>query len=181
MKLKNNNKGFSLLELLIVVIIIGILALGLLPNFRESIKAVRMSTAGKSLCAAVRLAQRYAVSENKTVNLCIDIDNEKIYAEFSDGTLIAQSTYTMPSEVNITSVNYRVTTINLVQTSGIYQIPFRPDGSVGNMFNFVRFAYSPYKETDESLTNKNEYRTLVIQGQTSRPKILNYGWMTNFE
>jgi prepilin-type N-terminal cleavage/methylation domain-containing protein len=65
------NKGFSLLELIVVVVIIGILALATIPNMRDPIEKGRAKNAEFNLLAIYSAQKRYMLGERRYF-LCND-------------------------------------------------------------------------------------------------------------
>ena len=64
-----NNKGFTLLEIIIVVIIIGVLASLALPRFFSIVEFSRAQEALSGLATVRGGLERYYVSKGKTYNL----------------------------------------------------------------------------------------------------------------
>ncbi len=58
------NKGYSLIELMIVVVIIGILAALAIPKFLDTTKKSKEAEAGQLLKAAYTLVHSYIVTED---------------------------------------------------------------------------------------------------------------------
>lgn len=80
--MKNYKKGFTLLELLVVVLIIGILAAVALPQYRKAVERARMTEAITSVETIYRAQQDYyAVNGQYTRNineLIIDFPGEDV-------------------------------------------------------------------------------------------------------
>ena len=99
-KMLKNKKGFTLIELMIVVAIIGILAAIAIPNFMTYQCKAKQSEA-KSLLGAVRTAQEVYFAENSTYasstsNLDYGMKGKQIYTVsklgVSDGNPTAEVT-----------------------------------------------------------------------------------------
>jgi prepilin-type N-terminal cleavage/methylation domain-containing protein len=60
-----NKKGFTLLELLIVVVIVGVLAALTIPNMRSSVERTRSRSAQFNLQAIYNAEKRYKLRNNK--------------------------------------------------------------------------------------------------------------------
>lgn len=59
----NNKKGFTLVELMVVVIIVGILAAVAVPLYRANVQRA-MSSEGQALVGSIRTAERLYFAEN---------------------------------------------------------------------------------------------------------------------
>lgn len=175
-KLKlNNQKGFSLLELMVVVTIVGILSLFATPQVKKTLENIRMKSTARILNSAVRLARRTAVMKRTNANLYIDLDKEYIKIEYfdndtSDTKIVEGSQYYMPTLVNITSV-----AISSNITSGVANLVFTSSGTTQNTYNYIHFAYYPLTSAQESAANKNKFYTILINQSTGRPRIINFG------
>ena len=65
-----NDKGFTLIELMITVVIAAILLTVGIPSFRETIRNNRLTAHTNELVASLNLARSEAVKRNATVSVC---------------------------------------------------------------------------------------------------------------
>ena len=167
--MSNNKNGFSLIELMVVVIIISLLALFITPNIKGTLRTMRINSFSKSAMAAARLARKTAILEGEAIMLCVDLDNECLYLEFQGKTL-ERSRYNAPEMVDISSVECD----GVVTNTGIVKLQFNPKGTVNGNYNFIRYCYYPEKASDESASKKNLFYTLTINCSSGRPRIINF-------
>lgn len=70
--------GFSLIELLLVVSIIGIVTAIIMPNFVASIKGNRLRSATRTVVSAGRYTRSQAVLKQRDMALVFDLDNARL-------------------------------------------------------------------------------------------------------
>jgi len=69
-------KGFTLAELIVAIVILGILATLAAPSFRETLRSNRLATSANTFLSALNLARSEAVKLNQRVVVCkSDVDN----------------------------------------------------------------------------------------------------------
>ncbi|MCI0511113.1 type IV fimbrial biogenesis protein FimT [Chromohalobacter marismortui] len=72
----SHHRGFSLLELLIVLVIFAILASIAVPSFQRLQQRQQLTAASNELVAALRLARGEAIMRETEVTLCASADGE---------------------------------------------------------------------------------------------------------
>lgn len=111
-------KGFTFVELLLVIIIIGILIAISLPNLKKTFNNLRLDNFSRELQAFMNYLHERSVVEGKIIYLNLDNDEKEIWARIQD----AQSrlkTLPLPDDIRIESENK--------------EILFYPDGSIDNI------------------------------------------------
>ncbi len=68
-KQHQKQSGFSLIELIIVVVLLGILASFAVPSYREFVQNSQIKTAAEGIAAGFQIARGEAVSRNASVQL----------------------------------------------------------------------------------------------------------------
>ena len=89
-KFRNSRKGFTLIELMVVVIIVGILAAVAVPIYRANIKKA-MASEGAALLGAVLTAEKVYYAEHNTyttdkADLGIDTVGNKYFTDYTIST-----------------------------------------------------------------------------------------------
>ena len=122
-----SKRGFTLVELMTTVVIVGIIASMAVPRFQKSFERMHFRTANRDIISTLRLARSKAVSEkaphgvffdsqNRTVTIFKDTDSPSLYLFSHSDSVIA--TDTLPIEF---------TYLDTDNTGDV--LVFMPDGS----------------------------------------------------
>ena len=95
-----NKRGFTLLELLVVVLIIGILAGIALPQYRNAVRKARVAEAKITLRAIVDATDRYVLTTGNTTANISDLDVE-ISSEFKNWNMYIDECLCGSENINI--------------------------------------------------------------------------------
>jgi type IV fimbrial biogenesis protein FimT len=87
-----NQTGFTLIELIIAVTILGIMVSLAVPNYSSFIRSNRQSAAYNTLVGTISLARMEAVKSSRVVSMCISSDQSKCddttAKEWNDGWIV---------------------------------------------------------------------------------------------
>lgn len=108
-------RGFTFIEILFVVIIIGILAAVSFPALRHTFSRLQLDDAAGQMQSLMNYLAQRSVIEGKLIYLYLDPENKTCYAQLKDSTSRIR-TYQIPSEISIGSQKK--------------QVNFYPDGSI---------------------------------------------------
>jgi Tfp pilus assembly protein FimT len=129
--MKNNNKGITMLEVMIIAVIIGITATLAMPQFEQGMEKLKLKNAGRDIISSLRLARSDAVLQRSQFGVYFDLNSNQ-YVLFKDKTNPGNFTYdagsdsdmvtgTLPHNVDFGSISFP----NFV-------VIFKPDGSASN-------------------------------------------------
>ena len=110
-------KGFTFVELLLVIIVIGALLAISLPNIRKTFNNLRLDNFSRELQAFMNYLHERSVVEEKIIYLNLDNDKKEIWAQIQDEQSQLK-TLVLPDGMKIESEKK--------------QILFYPDGSIDN-------------------------------------------------
>lgn len=85
--MRGNNSGFTLLEILIVLAIIGILMAVVVPNFRNLLPGRERKLFVAKLNGLMRTAWQRALAERKIQKIAFDFDKRLIWLESATGAI----------------------------------------------------------------------------------------------
>jgi len=79
-RVSSGHSGYTLLEVLIVMGLIGVFMAATIPNFSKIIPEMRVDKAARKLATDLRMAQQRAISEMAIVRFRAEVDGERYYA-----------------------------------------------------------------------------------------------------
>ncbi len=117
--LNRNRKGFSMIEMLTVMAIVGILSAIMVPKYVDTVQGLRLLAAGEKMVDDLKYIYNYAITQHDTTWMVVDIPNNR-YAIFSGPTVASRTLLYDPSTndtayveldtffpgIKITSVNF---------------------------------------------------------------------------
>jgi len=131
MKTKNNNKGFTILEMMIIVVIIGITATLAMPQFERTMEKLKLKNAGRDIISSLRLARSFTVLQRSQFGVYFDLNSNR-YVLFKDTTNPGDFTYDAGSDSDMVAGtlphNVGFSTITFPN----FVVIFKPDGSASN-------------------------------------------------
>ena len=117
-RLKNREAGFSIIELMVVVVIMTIVLAASIPALRQHTETVNLTKGSREVESSLKLARTRAVSTNNSVVVVFDAD-ASTYLLFEDadddGTQDAGETssgpFDVPNKIVIESVSFARNTV----------------------------------------------------------------------
>ena len=79
-RVSSNRSGYTLIEVLIVMGLVGVFIAATIPNFSKIIPEMKVDKAASKLASDLRMAQQRAISEMAIVRFRAEVDGERYYA-----------------------------------------------------------------------------------------------------
>lgn len=112
------SQGFTLLEMILVLVVAGFLAVVAVPNIQPTIAAMQLKSATQDVASALRHTRGQALSKGREAEFVLNV-NQHFYK-----TAGRQKPYALP-----TSVKLSLFTADFLKSEGQGSIVFYPDGS----------------------------------------------------
>ncbi len=162
------NGGFTLLELLVVVVIISLLAGLGLPFFARSLDRVEAKAAAGKIVAVMRLARGEAIATRHSMTAVVDAENRTAYAirgkySTSGTAKPVESPVEIPASVKVWTLGEKIVTVEFSPsgTSSSCDLAITTeDGRAGNDKNGYHITVEPLSGRAKVIPNsefgKNE-------------------------
>jgi len=95
--------GFTLLELLVVLLLIGLLTALVFPSMGRGMGALKLKTSSRDIVATLRLARSKAITEQKIYWVSFNLERNQI--ELSSDDLRYQKSFQLPEGITISKVS----------------------------------------------------------------------------
>lgn len=165
--------GFTLLELMIVVVIIAITASIGVPSFRDTIRNHRISTLSNELLASMSQARASAIQQNTTVVICMSKNPDDTPPDCEDTqdwsagwVVLADSDRDGTFENKLSDVRISYPNI-IVKTNGAGEVQF---ARTGLPVGFNNATYSICDDRKADTDHLDDMRNLVISA-SGRAKV----------
>jgi len=156
-----NNKGFTILEMMIVAVVIGITATLTLPGFGKVMDRLKLKTAGRDVVSSMRLARSAAVSQKDQFGVYFDYSSGN-YVIFKDIKNPSSFTYDLGSD-SVVLIKNLPGNVHLGYASFPGSaIIFKPNGSAYTSGQVYLNSYGQYVG----------YVTVDVLGSTGRVKLI---------
>jgi len=98
-----NRAGFSLLELLVVLMLLALLTAVVIPSLGRGLSTAKLKTSSREIAASIRLARSKAVSEQQVYLLGFDLAKNEVRLSGLNSTY--RKSFELPDGVHLTRVS----------------------------------------------------------------------------
>jgi len=148
-------QGFTLIEMMVVISILGILLAIAMPSFSEALLSSKLRSYANNLVASVHLARSEAIKRNAVVTLCASSNGTSCSGDWKNGWVILSAGAAVIQTQQAVDVNYKITGTNTT-------LSFQPTG-VGATQDAITICR-------ESPTAGSQERVVTISA-TGRPSV----------
>jgi Tfp pilus assembly protein FimT len=161
MKTKNNTKGITILEMMIIAVVIGITSALAIPRFGQVMDKLKLKTTGRDIVSDLRLVRSNAVSQKFQFGVYFDVNSSQ-YILFKDVANLSSFTYDAGSD-SVIMTKTLPGDVNFGYTSfPNCAVIFKPNGSASSSGETQLYSYGEYYN----------FLTVDVLGSTGRVKLL---------
>lgn len=158
----SNLNGFTLIEVMVVIIVLGILAAISVPAFQDTILTTKIRSYANSFISSTRLARAEAIKRNTPVSLCVSTDGASCgTGGWQQGWIIITGTTVIQRQQAVTT-GYKIT-----ESSGLTSLTFQPTGIGATQSTFTICRATP------SVGNQERVVTISATGKSTVTKTTN--------
>jgi type IV fimbrial biogenesis protein FimT len=161
--MKSRNTGFTLIELMITVALLGILLLWAIPNVTVFIENARMSSVSNELIADISIARQEAQRRGRPVTICASSDGLTCLTgtpDWMEGWIIRAPTATATLVVKFNKEPQGSAATRKVTAVGTQpSVTFLPSGTTAGATALIRFR--DYRAGSGDLTQRDISVTFV--------------------
>ncbi|OGQ89087.1 MAG: hypothetical protein A3J85_01630 [Desulfobacula sp. RIFOXYA12_FULL_46_16] len=116
-RVRNKNSGFTLVELMVVIAIIGIMAGIAIPNFFSFLPKSRLRSATRDIISCLQEMKLRAIKENATTVIVFDLANDRYTAFVDNGPGVAAGNSTLDASESIIKQETLPSDLDMYNTS----------------------------------------------------------------
>ena len=161
MKIRGNNRGITILEMMIIAVIIGITSTLAIPRFGQVMEKLKLKTTGRDIVSSLRLARSNAVSQRDQFGVYFDL-NSRQYVLFKDLANPGSFTYDAGSDSDMVTKTLPARVNFGYDSFSNSVVIFRPNGSASSSGQVELNSYGDYYG----------YITVDVLGSTGRVKLI---------
>jgi len=127
-----NYKGYTLIELIVVIVLIGIMMTLSVPRFRDTVLTDNLKGSSRKLVGLINSLREDAVREQKSYNLNFDLETNRFWVDSSSMSQeklfnVSEKAEALPPDVHIIDIWYQQ---EEKKVSGVASIRFSKKGYV---------------------------------------------------
>lgn len=147
LRLKNKNSGFTLVELMVVIAVIGIMAGIAIPNFFSFLPKSRLRSAARDIVSCLQEMKLRAIKENATTVIVFDLANDRYTAFVDNGPGAAAGNSALDASESIIKQETLASDLDMYNTSFVANTGgFTARGLPRNAGTvFIRYSNTDYR------------------------------------
>jgi type II secretory pathway pseudopilin PulG len=172
---RQNNRGFSLLDLLIVLMILGIMGIILAPQLYSMMTEARLNEAAREMVSGLQYAQSLAVTHQRPFGLKADVDGNWFrvfdYQYRDDSNPHHEETPPIDSYgvvINPFDKNWYIVDLDTIHTYEGVSIDTAP---IAGMISFYPDGHSSLDDSFFVLSYGGDSKTITVDGTTGKIRV----------